>query len=623
MLQAAMQRPNLGCHLRGQSPGAYDRRVSHPHRRPAATTEKGPTALSPTRSLTSRPARLLALLVATLAPLALSSCGSSSPSGTSASPATVVPGSAPLYIDAVVTPSGNLKSDALTAGRHLTQRSSPFTGLLALLQGPTGKTPNYEHEVKPWLGPEGGVFLDSASVGRSSGASAAAQELLQQTLSKALAEGLAGAEAALLGSTGLPKILGDSSIQGALVLDTTDLDRARSFLEAQARTAGAHAESYHGVAFQLAPDGIAEGIVHRFAVIGSEAGLKSVIETAGGGSSLFSASAYSKLTSTAATGRLANVYLEPEALQGAVKTGGSGESLLALLRGLLGDTSQIYASLIPSANSVALDVDTLPAASGSPTGESSPTGAQVLRELPGDAWLALGVGDLGKALGGSARGLSTLAGLLSGIKIGSISIAKVFAPLDSPAINVRRDLLSWMGPTGVYVSGSSILSLQAALVITSKNPALSRAAIPALARAYREAGGETASTSVPGAEAAVTVKLPGFPLALTLADGKGKFVFGLGQASIQEALSPQSTLASSSLYSSAASALGGGIQPSAAIEFHTLLGIIESLGLNQAPGFSGIASALQPLSSLAAGTGESLPGGVKRARVVLGLQTGG
>ena len=109
------------------------------------------------------------------------------------------------------------------------------------------------------------------------------------------------------------------------MLDTTDVDKARSFLEAQAHGAGAHAVSYRGVSFQVAPDGIAEGVVHRFAVIGSEAGLKSVIDTAAGGASLAHASAYAKLASTAESGRLANVYLDPEALGRSVK-GSSGRS---------------------------------------------------------------------------------------------------------------------------------------------------------------------------------------------------------------------------------------------------------------------------------------------------------
>jgi hypothetical protein len=561
--------------------------------------------------------RLLAAAAPALAALlALSGCGSS-PSGTSASPASVVPATAPLYIDAVVQPSGTLKTNAQSVGQKLTGRSQPFTGLLALLGGPAGKTPDYAHEVKPWLGPEAGVFLSPSAAGGTRSAAAAAQQLLQEALAKALGEGLAGAEGALLGSAGLPRLLSQHQVAGALVLDTSDVDKARSFLDGQAHAAGAHAVTYRGVTFQVAPSGIAEGIVHRFAVIGSEAGLQGVIDTAAGSSALAHASAYTKLTASAGAGRLANVYLDPQALAGAARASATGSSLLGLLRGLLGAGGQLYASLIPSPTSLTLDVDALPGAqSGSAPG---PTGAQVLSNLPGTAWLAVGLGDLGHTLGGGTQGLRTLGGLLATIKIGSFSIAKLFAPLSSPSIDLQRDLLSWMGATGVYVAGANLLNLQAAVIVESKDPARSRAAVDKLAQAYRAAGAAVSSTSIPGADAAITVKVSEFPLPLTIADGQNKFVVGLGQSSIEEALSPQSTLAGSALYSSATSALGG-VQPSAAIEFATLSGLIESLGLNQAPGFSNIAAALGKLNSLYAGTGQSLEGGVKRARVVLGLK---
>lgn len=570
-----------------------------------------------------------ALLALALPASVLGGCGSS-PSGTSASPATVTPASAPLYIDAVVRPEGSLKTNATAAASTLTGRPKPFEGLLKLLQGPTGHPPDYAKEVQPWLGPHAGVFLSAIDLSHAQGL------LSGEALEKVLSGGLAGVEEALLGEGGLPVALRSSSAQGALVLDTTDVAKARSFLEAQAHSAGAHSESYRGVTYQVAPDGVAEGIVHRFAVIGSEAGLKGVIDTAAGGPALASAAAYAKLASTAsATGAspaLANLYLSPEALTSSATGGGREASILPLLEGVLGSPGQLYVSLIPTANTVALNFDTLPAnsaASGSGgesatggssgAGSNSTTGAQVLSGLPGGSWLAIGVGDLGKTLG-SARGLHTLASLATGVSIGTISLATLLAPLTSHALDIQRDLLSWMGATGVYVSGSSVLNLQAAVVITSKDPARSRAAIAKIARAYREAGGQTAPTTVPGTETALTVKLPNFPLTLTLAEGQGKFVAGLGATSVEEALNPQSTLAGTPNYNTAASALGQGIQPSALVEFHTLSGLIESLGLNQTPGFSGFASAIAPLSNLAVGGGRTLSGGVKRARVVIGLQ---
>jgi hypothetical protein len=558
-----------------------------------------------------------ALLTVALLAAALGGCGSSSPTGTSASPATVTPASAPLYLDAVVRPAGSLKTDATSAARTLTGRQRPFEGLLKLLAGPTGKAPSYAKEVEPWLGTHAGVFL--GAVNPSSVEGLVGGELLK----KALAEGFAGVEAALLGQGGLQTLLSSGALGGALVLDTTDVAKARSFLEAQAHSAGAHTTSYRGISYQVASDGVAEGIVHRFAVIGSEAGLKSVIDTASGNPALAQAAGYAKLVSTAERPALANLYFSSEELAPASGASGSGESTLPLVESLLGGPGQLYLSVIPSANAVALDIDTLPPTHPSSTASSSTrtstSGAQVLSELPGSAWLAIGFGDLGRTLG-SAHGLHALASLLSKVNIGSISLGTVFAPLSSHALNVQRELLSWMGATGAYVSGSSVLNLQAAVVITSKSPARSRAAVTKLAQAYREAGGVTAPTSVPGTETAVTVKLPNFPLTLTMAYGQGKFVVGVGTPSIQEALSPQSTLAGTPNYDIAAGALGQGLKPSALVEVHTLSGLLESLGLNQTPGFSGFASAVAPLSAIAVGGGESLPGGVTRARVVLALQ---
>jgi Protein of unknown function (DUF3352) len=570
---------------------------------------------------------LSAMLAATLLTAALAGCGSGS-SGTSASPATVTPAGVPLYIDAVVRPEGSLKANATTAATELTGRQHPFEGLLKLLGGPSDKTPNYAKEVEPWLGPHAGVFLSGIEL-------SAVQGLLSgETLSKVLSEGLSGLEAALLGHGGLQAALSASSAQGALVLDTSNVSKAKEFLEGQAHAAGSHTVTYRGVTFLLSPTGVAEGIVHRFAVIGSEAGVKSVIETAAGGPALAQASGYSKLLSSAEGGALANAYLNSEALARAL--GGGGESILPLLLGLLGNPGQLYVSAIPSASSIALNLDTLPASATSGSGASGSdsagsagqqggpaigeSGAQVLRGLPGSAWLAIGVGDLGTALERGSHSLGALAALGSAVKVGGIDFGAILAPLSSRSLNVERDLLSWMGATGVYVSGSSILSLQGAVIVTSKDPARSRAAVAELGAAYREAGAAVAPTTVPGTETAVTVKLSGFPLTLTLAAGQGKFVAGLGSPSIEEALNPQTTLGSSPAYTAAASSLGHGIQPSALIEFHTLLGLLESLGLNQAPGFSGFTSAIAPLGSVTVGGGKSLEGGVTRARVVIGLQ---
>ncbi len=150
------------------------RKAYDPHVR--STARATPLASAPSPASTTTPAsrragRAPAALAAVAAILlaALAGCGSSSPSGTSASPATVVPGSAPLYIDAAVRPEGTLKADANTSGRTLTGRQKPFEGLLKLLAGPTGKTPNYAHEIEPWLGPHAGIFLTAVDLSHAQG----------------------------------------------------------------------------------------------------------------------------------------------------------------------------------------------------------------------------------------------------------------------------------------------------------------------------------------------------------------------------------------------------------------------------------------------------------------------
>ncbi len=567
-----------------------------------------------------------AALAATLAALlgggaALAGCGSSSSTGTTASPATVTPATAPLYIGAVVRPAGALQANATAVGHALTGRTHPYEGLLQLLAGPTGHPPDYAKEVQPWLGPHGGVYL-AAGAGL-----AHAEGLLGEALHKVFAEGFAGAEGAVLGSSGLPALLGSGAVQGAVVLDTTSVSGAQTFLEGQAHAAGAHTSSYRGVTYWVAPDGVAEGIVHRFAVIGTVAGLEGVVDTAAGGPSLAQAAGYAKLASTAEPQALASAYLDVEAL-GRAAAGGSGAAgLLPLVERLLGSPGQVYASLLfPSASSAAFDFDTLPPAAGAAgrVGRVGPeagttTGAQVLSGLPGSSWLAIGFGDFGHAIG-DAHGMSALTSLTSGLSLGGISLGAAFTPLSSPGLDVQRNLLSWAGPAGIYASGSSLLNLQAALVITSTDPAHARAGFAALEQAYRAAGGQVSPTSVSGAATAVTIKLPSFPLALTMASGQGRFVIGVGASSVQEALNPSSTLAGTPAYTAAANALGQGLQPSAIVEFHTLSGLLEALGLNQAQGISGFASAIAPLGTLAVGGGESLADGVRRARLVVSLQ---
>ena len=347
----------------------------------------------------------------------LAGCGSSRSTGTTADPAEAVPSSAQFYAGATVRPGEPLKAAARADGQALTHRPDPYLGLLGALQTPGSPPLDFSRDVSSWLGAHAGIFLTSPGPSAESTITA----LLAQ-----LGLGRVGA-----GAVAFP--FSSNGSQGAVVLDTTNVAGASSFLDAQAQRAGAHAASYRGVSYQLSPGGVAFGVVDRFAVIGSESGLRSVIDTTLGGASLAAAAGYSELAAAAPTQALAHLYANVGGSQGsnlapapsspprASAQGSKAEGLVGLLR-LAAGTRTVNVSLVPSATSIAIDADAVPAGAvpAVPAGASAASngllssisqGAGALDELPGESWLAIGLGDLRTALTADVLGLRGLASL--------------------------------------------------------------------------------------------------------------------------------------------------------------------------------------------------------------------
>ncbi len=135
------------------------------------------------------------------------------------------------------------------------------------------------------------------------------------------------------------------------------------------------------------------------------------------------------------------------------------------------------------------------------------------------------------------------------------------------------------------------------------------------------------SAKLPGTEAAVAARLSGLPVVLEIAagtdaNGHPKFVIGLGEQSIEAALRPSSTMSGSAPYGAAAGALGEGIQPSVIVDFPTLLGLLEGVGLSEDPSIAPFVPYVRSLTTLSGG-GRTLGNGIERFRLVLGLQSAG
>ncbi len=562
---------------------------------------------SPRPRLLSARRGLPAGLVALLGAAAIAGCGSSTHSdGTTADPAGVTPASAPIYLGATVRPGGSQADAALAAGKALTHQEDPYQRLLAVLQTPGSPTLDYKSDVAPWLGPKAGVFLRSLS------GSSAMLALVEGGLT-----GKASSGAISFGGTGA---------DGAIVMDTSDAAAARSFLAQQAKRAGARAASYRGVSYEATAAGLAFGLVGRFAVIGSDAGLHEVIDTTQGGTALSAAPGYAKLSGAESAEALAHLYVNP----GTVAAKSGGGSVAGLLGPLTG-ARQTYISLVLSATSITLDADTL-AAPGTRTGllSGDPEAAQAFAALPGDSWLALGLGHLGTNLQGDVAALKGVTSLL-GTEASSLGtlLAGLLAPIEvmgADTARARSDFASWQQSLGIFASGAGLLDLKGAVVISSTNAVRSRLAVAKLGAQLARRGDSISRASIPGTDAAVSARVRGFPLALYIAAGRGsdggpKFVLGLGEASITAALAPTSTLANSATRAAATTALGGA-QPSLILQVPTLLSLLEGIGLTESPPISTLLPYLRSLTTVSGG-GQDLGGEIERFRVVVGLTGSG
>jgi hypothetical protein len=551
----------------------------------------------------------------------LAGCGSSGSGGTGADPASVVPAATPLYAGATVRPTGALQAAAREAGQKLTHQADPYLRLTALLMTPGSPDLDFKRDVSPWLGEEAGIFIGSAG--------GSVQPLLG---------GLGGQ---LFGGSGSVTFPFTGGAQGAIVLDTSDLSKARAFLDQQAARAGAGATSYRGVAYRANSAGVSFAIVDRFAVIGSQAAVHAVIDTHAGGPSLARAGTYSALQAKAPAGALAHVFANSTTVAAvASQSGVRGAS--ALSRALFG-TRGLNASLVPSSGSLALDLDALltggPGAGGATNASALFSGgasaARAAGEAPGDSWLAVGLGQTGPALGPAlalVEGVGALGAPSSstapalGLSVNGVleAILSPLRPLGADSAQARRDYQSWMGAGALFAAGTGLLELKAGTEIVSNAPAASRAAVAKLGAALRKTGASVQPASIPGTDAAIAVRVKGLPLELAIANGAAasgqtKFVIGLGQASVTAALHPTSTLSSSSSYAAAGSLLGEGIQPSVLLEVPTLLSLLEAIGLTADPSIAPVLPYARSLTTVAGGSKE-IGGGVARLRVVLGLR---
>jgi len=529
--------------------------------------------------------RRLPALLAVAALLPLAGCGDSgsTSSGPGADPAKVVPYSAPVYVEVVVRPDGTVGDGIKDALKKLLRTDDPSKKITGFLDKALAKDHISWDELKGWLGKRGGVFVSGVKDGKP---------------------------------------------QVGVVLDTTDAGKAKDTLNklaAKSHTGSVRKETYKGVEITRDDDsGFAS--LGDYEALGSLEAVRQIIDTFKGGRPMSDVADYNAArTAVKADDALATAYLDPQAIVDLIgsatppatdSTGSSPFSnpqALTFLRQIFAKFGRA-AGVAVHASGDAVRIDAAGIGAG---GTATSVAADNVAALPDDAWLAIGFGDLGKTLNGL---LSEIGQLTSLSGAATPDVGGVLQSVQQrTGIDIKRDLLSWMGDGAIYARGHGLTDIGAVVTIKSKDPVKSRKAVGLIGGAITRAGGQVQKATVPGYDTAIQIHLSqSLPISLFIAANGQRFSAGINPQALTDVLAPAKKFGDSAAYAAATKSLGGDLRPVFVLDFPTVLNLLEGFGVGNTPGFARVKPYLDALGTLSAGTAHD--GDVSKFALALGLR---
>jgi hypothetical protein len=529
----------------------------------------------------ARRAALLAAVAAVAVPVAGCGSGDSSSGGDpGADPAASLPASAPLYAEAQLQPQGDQRDAALAVGRKLLRTQDPAGKLVAIFDKAGAKHDvSYAQDIKPWLGNRVGVALTAFRAG-------------------------SGAK----GSSAKPDF--------AVAIASKDDDKAKAFVSDQQKHDKASERAYNSVTYGVDADGTASTVLGHTVIVGTESGLKAAID-ASKGDSLAKAAGFREARDEVGTDGLAYVYVDPKRLLDAVFSGRStaggpaAAGQAQALSGLLGGSGlrSIAASLTAAPNALRVDAAAIGA---KPMGTGAGDGPAAAAAVPADAWLSAGIGDLGGTL---RKALDQQAG---GGGIAGLSVQQLEQQLKTRlGIDLQKDFLSWMGDGALFVRGTSHRTVGGALVVDSKDPSASQAAIGKLEKLLTTFGQSYRPLHGVAGARGITLAGPGRTRVQIAAKGD-KFVIALGPGALAAALrgGGGDTLGDTGAFKSAAGLLEGA-KPSFFLDTPSAVKLLQSFAGDK-PDFQKAKPTLDVFGPAAAGL--TRQGDVPHLKAAVGIR---
>jgi hypothetical protein len=471
-------------------------------------------------TLCASPRRLAVLAAAALA-IPIAGCGSSdSASSGSTDPAKAIPASAPVYVEATVQPAGKQKADLEAALSKILRTDDPAGKITSMIdKGSHGQT--FEQDVKPWLGDKAAFALTGVGAGKGLGV-------------------------AVINSTD------DAKAQDAIAGD-------KSYSQKR---------SYEGTDYRYDPsNNTAAAVTSGFVVAGDEAAVQQVIHVLTKGGDSLASNVDLQDARAKVGGRPGFLFVETATLlRDAIGAAGPalGSNQLSAVTGAFKKYRAFGVGISADAAAVRMDVASIGDGSGAGHGPGS---SLPLDQAPGGSWLAFTQSDIG----------ASLQSVLS--SLGSTS-DQITALETATGLNVKQDLLSWMGDAAVFVEGNSVPGLGGALVVQSTDPAKTRTAITKI-RALLSQFNQRPGPAPAGASAGFTLHTSkGKPVLVGLAGSR--FVIAYGNRAFHDATNPGSTLGSTAAFKNASSLLGADTKPNFFVNWQTVTRFITLAAHNSA-----------------------------------------
>lgn len=514
---------------------------------------------------------VLPVLLVALAALAVAGCGGGGSSSSGTDPASVMPAKSSVYLDFTIRPEGETKKNIEALAKNVAGVDD-LGGLIAeeleKSAAENGEKFDFEKEVEPWLGEEGGLFLRGYS--------------------------------------------NENFEEIGAAFQTSNEDEAREFVDKQveAKSKGSKSGSYNGVDYKVEEDetGTTFGVFDGLVVFAqSEAIFKSMVD-ASEGENLAGQDTFSSAIANVPGESAADVFVD---IGGLVEESGNeidSEAQLFLdTVGIEPKEATAVASLIPGSDNVEIDVSTNLAGDNPPSGDAS----ELLGSLPGSAVGAFASAEFGKRF---SEGIDQID--QEGIP-GQVPPHQLKKGLKQVGIDLEA-IAGTIGDVGVYVTGNSQSTLGGALVMEAESATQAKNTVSSLGLFLRKV--ETPGvTAINGKASGFSIRSPELGRQPIVVAAKGsRIVIGYGLASTLSSFQESNkTLSDSPAYKEAVSALGS-TPISAFVDGPSALNLASALVSPGDEGFQEAKPYLSKISYLAVGSEAS--NGLAVAKLIVGIK---